>query len=173
VSALTFVLIHGGGMSSRYWDRLLPHLTHPALAIDLPGRAGKPADFMQLTVDECVASAVADIEAAGLGDIVLVAHSSGGLFVPGIAAALAPRVRHIVLSAATVPPEGGTALDAMKESHRDRVLEYMTAARRDGWVLKTPGPEAPERCERPTAATHFPTSSSSTSTTRRAAYRTP
>jgi pimeloyl-ACP methyl ester carboxylesterase len=132
-------------MSSRYWDRLLPHLTLPALAIDLPGRAGKPADFMELTVAECVASAVADIEAAGTGDIVLVAHSSGGLFVPGITAALAPRVRHIVLSAAVVPPEGGTALDAMKTSHRDRVLEAMAAARRDGWVLRTPGPEAPEK----------------------------
>ena len=132
-------------MSGAYWDRLLPHLHHPALAVDLPGRAGKPADLMTLTVDECVASAVDDVRAAGLDEIVLVAHSSGGLFVPGITAALAPRVRHIVLSAATVPPEGGTALDAMKTSHRDRVIEAMDAARRDGWVLRTPGPEAPEK----------------------------
>lgn len=141
----TFVFIHGGGMSGAYWDRLLPHLHHPALAVDLPGRAGKPADPMELTVEECVASVVDDVRAAGLDDIVLVAHSSGGLFAPGVAAALAPKVRHIVLSAANVPPEGGTGLDAMKASHRDRVIEAMDAARRDGWVLQTPGPEAPEK----------------------------
>ena len=132
-------------MSSRYWDRLLPHLQHPALAVDLPGRADKPADPMTLTVDECVASAVDDVQAAGIDDVVLVAHSSGGLFTPGIGAALAPRVRHVVLDAATVPAEGGTALDVMKESHRDRVLSYMESARRDGWVLQTPGPESPDK----------------------------
>ncbi|MEX0663372.1 MAG: alpha/beta fold hydrolase [Acidimicrobiia bacterium] len=142
---VAFVLIHGGAMSSRYWDRLLPYLAHQALAIDLPGRAGKPADLMELTVDDCVASAVADVRAAGLDDIVLVAHSSGGLFAPGIAAALAPAVGHIVLSAATVPLEGGTALDAMKASHRDRVIAGMEAARRDGWVLRTPGPEPADK----------------------------
>jgi pimeloyl-ACP methyl ester carboxylesterase len=142
---VAFVLIHGGAMSSRYWDLLLPHLRHAALAVDLPGRAGKPADLMELTVDDCVESVVHDVRSAGLDDVVMVAHSSGGLFVPGVTAALAPRVRHIVLSAATVPPEGGTALDAMKASHRDRVIAGMEAARRDGWVLRTPGPEPAEK----------------------------
>ncbi len=140
MSDITFVLIHGGGTSAAYWDRLLPHLRHPTLAVNLPGRAGKDADPMELTVAECVASVVDDVRAAGLDDIVLVAHSSGGLFAPGVAAALAPSVRHIVLSAANVPPDGGTGLDAMKASHRDRVIEGMDAARRDGWVLRTPGP---------------------------------
>jgi pimeloyl-ACP methyl ester carboxylesterase len=142
---ISFVLVHGGGVTARYWDRLLPHLRHPALAIDLPGRAGKPADPMTLTVDECVASAVADVRAANLADIVLVAHSSGGLFAPGIATALGNQVKAIVLDAANVTPEGGTGLDAMKESHRDRVIESMTAARRDGWVLRTPGPEPADK----------------------------
>lgn len=143
--APTFVFVHGGAMSGAYWDLLLPHLRHAALAIDLPGRAGKPADPMTLTVDECVQSAVADVRAAGVDEVVLVAHSSGGLFAPGMAVALAPSVRHIVMDAASVPPEGGCGLDAMKESHRDRVLAGMEAARRDGWVLTTPGPESPDK----------------------------
>jgi pimeloyl-ACP methyl ester carboxylesterase len=141
----TFVLIHGGAMSGAYWDLLIPHLRHPALAIDLPGRAGKPADPMTLTVDDCVRSAVADVDAAGIEDVILVAHSSGGLFTPGVAAALGDRVRHIVLDAASVPPEGGLGLDSMKPSHRARVVEAMDHARRDGWVLQTPGPEAPDK----------------------------
>jgi pimeloyl-ACP methyl ester carboxylesterase len=145
MSGPAFVLIHGGAMSGAYWDLLVPHLRHPALAIDLPGRAGKPADLMELTVEDCVRSVVADVDAAGLADVVLVAHSSGGLFTPGVAAALGERVRHIVLDAASVPPEGGRGLDSMKDSHRARVVEGMEAARRDGWVLTTPGPEAPDK----------------------------
>jgi pimeloyl-ACP methyl ester carboxylesterase len=141
VRELTFVLVHGGGTTARFWDRLVPHLSHPALPVDLPGRAGRPADPMELTVDQCVQSVVADVQAAGVtGDLVLVAHSSGGLVVPGVAAALAPRVRHIVLSAASVPPEGGTGLDCMKPKHRERVVAGMDASRKAGHVLTTPPP---------------------------------
>jgi len=121
------------------------YLRRPALAIDLPGRAGKPADPMTLTIDDCVASVVTDVHAANLDDVVLVAHSSGGLIAPGIATALGEQVRAIVLDAANVTGDGGTGLDAMKASHRDRVVEAMTAARRDGWVLRTPGPEPAEK----------------------------
>lgn len=142
---ITFVLVHGGGVTGRYWDLLLGHVQHPALAIDLPGRAGKPADPMTLTIDDCVASVVADVRAAAVDDVVLVAHSSGGLMVPGVAAALGDQVKAIVLDAANVAPEGGNGLDAMKASHRDRVIEAMTAARRDGWVLTTPGPEPADK----------------------------
>jgi pimeloyl-ACP methyl ester carboxylesterase len=139
----TIVLIHGGGTSAGFWDRLVPHLDAPAIAIDLPGRAGKPADPMTFTVAEGVASIVVDIGAAD--PVILVAHSSGGLFVPGVATAIAPRVVGIVLSAASVPPEGGCGLDCMKPKHRDRVVAAIEAARRDGWVLTTPGaPDDPE-----------------------------
>ena len=137
---LSFVLIHGGASSSRFWDLLVPFLELPVFALDMPGRAGKPADLMTLTVDQCVSSMVADIECAGLGDVVLVAHSSGGLFTPAIAHALSPRVRRIVLSAGCVPTEGGLGLEAMKPSYARRNEAAMGAARREGRTITTPGP---------------------------------
>jgi pimeloyl-ACP methyl ester carboxylesterase len=147
---MTYLLIHGGGSTGRFWDRLLPYLDQPALAIDLPGRNNKPADFGTLTVDDEVESVLADVEAAGIGaPIVVVAHSSGGLVVPGVVAGLGDRVTRIVLSAALVPPPGGYGIDCMKPAHREGLVLAMEDSRRTGVVITLPAPpEDPETFRR-------------------------
>jgi pimeloyl-ACP methyl ester carboxylesterase len=138
---VTYLLIHGGGSTAGFWDRLLPHLGERALAVDLPGRNGKPADLATLSVGDEVASVLTDLEALDATEpIVVVAHSSGGLVVPGVVAGLGARVAHVVLSAALVPVEGGCGIDCMKPRHREGLVASVEQARRDGTVITLPGP---------------------------------
>ncbi len=111
------VLVHGGGLAADSWEltveeirRLAPELT--VLALDMPGRRNKPGDLRAMTIADYVDSLVGDIEGAGLEDIVIVAHSMGGLPLPGVAAKLgAARVREMIFAAAFLPPEGTSIVD--------------------------------------------------------------
>lgn len=139
---MTYLLVHGGGATGRTWDRLVPLLDRPAVAVDLPGRGDVPGDLATVSVDDEVAhvAAVAAGFDAGGGPLTVVAHSSGGLVVPGVVAALAGRVERVVLVAALVPPEGGCALDCLKPAHRDGLVAAVAA----GPVTLPGAPEDPE-----------------------------
>ncbi len=85
---------------------------------------------------------LADVRGRVQDPIVVVAHSSGGLVVPGVVAGLDGRVAHVVLNAALVPPEGGCGRDCMQPRHRDGLVLAAEAARRDGTAIILPGPPA-------------------------------
>jgi pimeloyl-ACP methyl ester carboxylesterase len=146
---VTAVLIHGGGATGAFWDRLVPLLATPPLVVDLPGRRARPADLATLTVEREVASVVDDIEAsAAAGLVTLVAHSSGGLVVPGVVAALGGRVGAIVLNAALVPAEGECGIECMQERHRAGLRMAVAAAEKDGGSIILPAPSDPEALRR-------------------------
>lgn len=141
----TFLLIHGGNCTGRFWDRVVARLAAPSVAVDLPGRGDRPADLMTVSLDQHAASVVTDLRAAAPdGPVVIAAHSSGGLIVPRVVAALGDRVTAVVLSSASVPPDGGSGLDCMKPSHRERMVAGVAWARAEGERLVTPVPEDPE-----------------------------
>jgi pimeloyl-ACP methyl ester carboxylesterase len=110
---LGFVLVHGGAHASWCWERLIPYLQHPAIAVDLPGRGSKPADLSSLTVSDCVASVVDDIDRSGFDRVVLVGHSLAGVVLPAIAEKISDRVARLVFVSASIPPEGGNSLDSL------------------------------------------------------------
>jgi len=114
------VLVHGGAHAADCWELTVAELARQApelrvLPVDLLGRGSKPSDLATVTVADWVKSAVADIDDAGLGDVVVVGHSMGGLTVPGIVAQLgAARVREMILLAAFIPPQGRSVVDTLR-----------------------------------------------------------
>ena len=113
------VLVHGGAHAADCWDLTVDALHRRApelsvLAVDLPGRAGKPGQLAAVSIGDCVDSVVADIEEAGLRDVVVCGHSLAGVIVPGVVAKLgSPRVREMILACAFVPPRGTAVLDTL------------------------------------------------------------
>jgi pimeloyl-ACP methyl ester carboxylesterase len=113
------VLVHGGEHAGDCWELTVAELHSHApelrtLAVDLPGHGTKPGNLATATVGEWVESVVADIEEAGLGDIVIVGHSMAGVTVPGVVAKLgSARVREMIFATAFVPPQGKAIVDTL------------------------------------------------------------
>jgi len=49
-----FVLIHGSELGAWVWERTVPLLTRPTIAVDLPGRGSRPAERRSVTLDDAV-----------------------------------------------------------------------------------------------------------------------
>jgi pimeloyl-ACP methyl ester carboxylesterase len=109
------VLVHGGGFAGSCWDLLTPFLHGPVLAVDLPGRGKNPAALDQVTLKSAAASVAADIDAAGIDDLILVGHSLAGCSMPATIALLGERVRYAVFVACTVPEDGTSCFDTLPD----------------------------------------------------------
>jgi pimeloyl-ACP methyl ester carboxylesterase len=134
---LPLVLVHGGGHGAWCWEPTLTHLDGETLAVDLPPKSirGGPRRHEQrpelatLTIADFADSALADVDAAGYERFVLVGHSMGGLTISELASRVPPRVVHLVYVSCIVPPEGGSAIDAMPASLRAMTREAVERAR--------------------------------------------
>jgi pimeloyl-ACP methyl ester carboxylesterase len=122
------ILVHGGGHGAWCWERVLPFLGSPVLAVDLPPRSirGGPGRNVGLdevghfTVEDWAATVIEAADAAGWERFVLVGHSLGGLTLAETARRVPARVAHLVYVSASIPPVGGTVLDVLPPGFIDR-----------------------------------------------------
>ncbi len=122
---MDFALIHGGYHGRWVWDPLLGHLDGRAIAVDLPGRGAHPLPLGEVTIDGCADSVAADVAAAGLGPLAVVAHSLGGVVAPAAADRLAGQVEHLVFVSSLVAPDGKCSFDAFPPDLRARADERL------------------------------------------------
>jgi pimeloyl-ACP methyl ester carboxylesterase len=116
---IDYALLHGGVQGSWVWAETLAALREQAggglgraLALDIPGcgtKRGRATDG--LGPDEIAAELIADIEAAGLRDLVLVGHSQAGTILPRLIELRPQLFRRVVYVSALAPPPGRGVLD--------------------------------------------------------------
>ncbi len=124
-SGPVFVLLHGIGMSHRYYRRLQVLLarhgsTH---AIDLPGFGGTPTPDRQLSVADYAAHTAATLEKMGASRVVLIGHSMGTQFATELAVQRPDLVSHLVLLGPVVDPTRRTVFQQSLSLGLDSLLE--------------------------------------------------
>lgn len=138
-SGPVFVLLHGIGMSHRYYRRLQAVLarhgdTH---AIDLPGFGGTPTPDRQLSIADYAHHIAATLEKMGASRVVLIGHSMGTQFATELAVQYPDLVSHVVLLGPVVDPERRTVrqqtlalgLDGLRESPIGNAIVFTDYAR--------------------------------------------
>ena len=134
------VFVHGGAHGAWCWAPLLPFLDGDVLAVDLPPKSVRGGsrrlepvpELRTLTVGDFAESVLRDVDAAGFERFVLVGHSMGGLTISEVAGRAPDRVEHLVYVSCMVPPEGGSAIDALPEDLSDMTRDAVEEARRGG-----------------------------------------
>jgi pimeloyl-ACP methyl ester carboxylesterase len=119
---VAFVLIHGGGLDTWVWERMIPLLDFPALAVR---RASPGTNLNRLTITDLAKYIQSQIESADFQRVILVAHSIGGVLAPVVATLLPQRVMHIVFVGANIPPEGNSAISIFSPSQRFRIAVWL------------------------------------------------
>lgn len=118
-----FAFLHGGGQGSWVWDETIAAITARSggrarcLALDAPGCGLKRGrDTASIAFDEIARELVADVEAGGLRDVVLVGHSQAGMTLPQMAEFAPGLFRKLIFVTCSMPLPGKSTLDQMGNS---------------------------------------------------------
>lgn len=115
-SGPVFVLLHGIGMSHRYYRRLQIVLARhgDTYSIDLPGFGATPRPDRQLSVPDYAAIIAATLQKMGATRVVVIGHSMGTQFATELAVQHPDLVSHVVLL--------GPVVDAARRTIRQQSL---------------------------------------------------
>lgn len=123
-----FVFLHGGGQGSWVWEETIAAIDAQSggavrcLALDAPGCGLKrDRDTSQIAFEQISRELIADIEAAGMKDVVLVGHSQAGMQMPQMAEFAPGLFSKLIFLTCSMPLPGKSTLDQMGEGrHGER-----------------------------------------------------
>jgi pimeloyl-ACP methyl ester carboxylesterase len=142
----TFLFVHGAWSSAWGFSRLRPLMRARGHEVHTPTHTGlgERAHLAHPGID--LEAHVADVRAVmhfeDLRDVVLVAHSYGGMVGTVVADRAAERVRRLVYLDAFVPRDGESCLDLQPPAIRERALA-LAREQGDGWKVP-PNPMPPD-----------------------------
>ncbi len=134
-----FLLIHGAGLGAWAWNRVLPHLTLPSLAVDFPLRGDPGKTLSSLTLEEYVQHVIRASETLPVDRFVLVGHSIGGEIALRIASLFPERVAGIVFVSAVIPKPGEAMISILSRFERFfmRIIARSGALRPPKKIVRT------------------------------------
>ena len=120
-----FVLVHGIGVSSRYFQPLAAELAQHGTVylVDLPGYGAAPDPRRDVTIADHASVLASVLRRAGLEDAVLVGHSWGSQVVSMLAHDHPEVTQRIVLMAPTLEPDARTFWRATRNLLHDSLRE--------------------------------------------------
>ncbi len=131
----TFVLVHGIGVSSRYFTRLAARLARfgTVFAVDLPGFGSAPRPARELTIEAGADLLSAFLDAHVVGGVILVGHSMGSQFAVETATMRPDRVAALALVGPVVDRRARAPWQQGMRLSRDALRESPTA----NWIVGT------------------------------------
>lgn len=105
-----FVFIHGAGLESLVWSKVIEGFNHPYLLVEFPLRKSSFDSRSGLSLEDYVAHMKRQVDEWGTRRFVIVAHSLGGIFAYRLASALTDRLAGMVAVGAAIPKNGGSFL---------------------------------------------------------------
>ncbi|GAA4141198.1 alpha/beta hydrolase [Leifsonia shinshuensis] len=133
-SADTVLLLHGIGVSSRYFHRLALELAkgRRVIAVDLPGFGRAPKPGRPLTVEDFAGVVASFLDAEDIGPVVVVGHSMGAQIATRLARSRTDLVTAVVLLGPVMPPADATPvraaarllIDTLRESPHSNALVF-------------------------------------------------
>lgn len=127
-----FVLVHGIGVSSRYFGPAAAELAKlgTVYVVDLPGYGASPGPGREVTIADHAAVLARHLQAAGIHNPVLVGHSMGGQVVTRLAFDFPEMTDRLVLMGPTMDPRSRSVakatfrllLDILREPPRSNLI---------------------------------------------------
>ena len=139
----TYVIVHGawgGGWAFKPLDTALTARGHEVYRPTMTG-SGDRVHLARPDIDLSthVEDIVNTIRFEDLEDVVLVAHSYGGMVVSGVANRIPERLRCVVYVDAFLPEDGESLMTSSRGQAREAFVKQLVASAKDG-LIAAPGP---------------------------------
>lgn len=123
-----FVFIHGAGLEGLVWSKVVEGFDHPCLLAEFPQRKSSLDSRSGLSLEDYVTHMKRQVDDWGIHNIVIVAHSLGGVLALRLASLMTDRLAGIVAIGAAIPKSGGSFLSALPFPQRILLSVIMRAA---------------------------------------------
>lgn len=107
------VFVHGAGLGSRIWSRVVKGMEHPYLLVEYPFRDSSFDSRRRLSMEDYVTHMKKQVDEWGIRKFVIVAHSLGGVLALKLASELNDRLAGFIAVGAVIPKNGGSFLSVM------------------------------------------------------------